>query len=169
MWKKNMLFLGLFSLFGSKKFLKFFHLATHHWSHQLLPLIITTNYWRAPLPPPTMVSGAVADAGGRWHQWWLAVVGDSSGCQRWWVGGVGWQRWVLMATVVLGWDIRCGHRVLLDSMSGLILSPSWTKHPPTLFILSLMLKFFSTIIQVKIVLYIYLGRNFFLRFSKTVF
>ena len=30
---------------------------------------------------------------------------------------------VLVATVVLGCDSRCGHRVLLDSVSGLILSP----------------------------------------------
>ena len=28
---------------------------------------------------PTMVSGAVADAGGWWHQWWLAQVGVRGG------------------------------------------------------------------------------------------
>ena len=52
---------------------------------------------------------------------WLvaSVVVGSGGCQRWWIGGVGWQWWVMVATVVLGCDSRCRHRVLLDSVPGL--------------------------------------------------
>ena len=101
--KKDMMFFGLFSLFRTKCFFEIFHLATHS-SHQLLPSITTTNYWNTSLLSPTKVSGAVADAGGVLHQWWLAVVGGSSGCQRWWVDGVGWQWWVWVATVVVGCD-----------------------------------------------------------------
>ena len=40
-----------------------------------------------------MVSGAVADAGGGWHQWWLAVVGCSTVAVG--VSG-GWQLWVVL-------------------------------------------------------------------------
>ena len=51
------------------------------------------------------------------------MVLGSGGCQRWWVCGVGWQGWVMVATVVLGCDSRCGHRVLLYSVPGLTQPP----------------------------------------------
>ena len=121
------------------------------WSFFTLPP--TTNAphcCNSPLSPP-MESGSAVDTGGGWHQWWLGVVIGSSGFQRWWVSGVGWQWCLFVATVVLGCDSRCGHRVLLDSVPGLtqggplkgkkvglkfvflwILSTSWNIHPPTL-------------------------------------
>ena len=138
-----MLFFGLFRSFGIKNFFENFSPCTPP------PSTAATNYWRTPLlpffftlqptiincchPSPssttdaphcchqpwTMVSCAVADAGDRWHQWWLALVGGCSGYQRWRVGGVGWQWRLLVATVVLGCNSRYGHRVLLDSESGL--------------------------------------------------
>ena len=40
--QKNMLFFWLFSSFGTKKILKFFHLATHH-SHPLEPSTAATK------------------------------------------------------------------------------------------------------------------------------
>ena len=50
------------------------------------------------------------DAGGGWHQRWLAVVGGSrGGCQQWVV-------WLLVAAVVAGCDSMYGQRVLLDSV-----------------------------------------------------
>ena len=46
------------------------------WSHQLPPLTAATHQHHQLLmyqiPPPTIVSGAVADAA---YQWWLAVGG----------------------------------------------------------------------------------------------
>ena len=106
--KKHVVF-GLFSSFGTKiSFLKFLHLETHR-CHPLEPSTVTNN-WHTPLPPPTMMSSAVADAGGGWHQWWLAVMSGNSGCQRcWWVVLVGrdvcwWQErcWVAIADVGIG-------------------------------------------------------------------
>ena len=49
----------------------------------MLSFWAATNYLCTPLMPPTMVSGAVVDAGGRWHQLWVVAVGDRHG------GGVG--------------------------------------------------------------------------------
>ena len=80
--KKTCCFLGILAHMEQKKIWSFCTLkptTATHWSHQLPPLITTTNYWRTPLPS-TMVSSTVADAGGGWHQWWLAVVGGSSQC-----------------------------------------------------------------------------------------
>ena len=39
------------------------------------PPSVEENYLCTPLPPPTMVSGAVVDVGGRWHQWWVVFCG----------------------------------------------------------------------------------------------
>ena len=87
-----MLFWGFLAHLEQKNILKFFHLATHHHKLPLLPfsspcnppsLTNATNYLCTPLPPTTMVNGAVMDAGGMWHQWLVVAVGDRRG------GGVG--------------------------------------------------------------------------------
>ena len=85
--KKTCCFWVFFSSFGTAIF---FNLQpTMHF--QLPPLITTTNYLCTPLPPPSMVSGAVVDAGGRWHQWWVVAVGDRCGGSVGGNSGVGLQ------------------------------------------------------------------------------
>ena len=46
------------------------------------------------------------------------VIGSSG-----WLGGVGWQLWVLVAAVAVGWGSRCVYMVLLDTVPGLTYSP----------------------------------------------
>ena len=121
--KKTCCFLGFLAHLEQKIFFKsFFTLqptTATHWSHQLPPPITTTNYWCTPLPTPTTATHHGEWCSGRCLWLVASVVVGSGGCQRWWVGGVGWQWWVMVATVVLGCNSRCGHRVLLDSVSGL--------------------------------------------------
>ena len=126
--KKTCCFLGFLAHLEQKNLWSFFTLqptTATHWSHQLPPPITATNYWCTPLPTPTtaIYHGEWCSGGCLWLV--ASVVVGSGGCQRWWVGGVGWQWWVMAATVVLGCNSRCGHRVLLDSVPGLT-----HPHPP---------------------------------------
>ena len=106
-----MLFFGLFSSFGAKKFFDVFSplqpTTTIHWSHQLTPpTTIETPHCRHPLLPSTIVGGLTV----------MGVGGSrGSGCGLWkWVG---WQWWVSVVAVVVGVDCdsECGPGMNISS------------------------------------------------------
>ena len=81
------------------------------YSHPSPPPTTDTPHWL----PPTMVGGC----SGGWHLWWLVAMGVR-GWQLWWcwlaVVGVG-------VAVLVGYNIICGHWVLIDSVPGLTYQP----------------------------------------------